>query len=92
MPGEEALPYVRFVGAFVAAVGASYLWALHRPEERLRVVLDLTRLFRLASGGYALAGVCAGWLSPVWLVVTLADAFLIAAQTWLLGKGVGRGK
>jgi hypothetical protein len=31
VPGAEALGYVRFSGAFVAAVGASYLLALARP-------------------------------------------------------------
>jgi hypothetical protein len=32
VPGAEALGYVRFSGAFVAAVGASYLLALARPR------------------------------------------------------------
>jgi hypothetical protein len=53
-PTGDGLVYLRFVGAFVAAVGATYLWALAAPRERLRVVLGATVLFRLAAGGYSL--------------------------------------
>ena len=49
VPGEEALAFVRFVGAFVAAVGACYLWALRRPAERLGVVRGAT--LRVPRGG-----------------------------------------
>jgi hypothetical protein len=90
VPGAEALLFVRFVGVLVAAVGASYLWALWRPVERLRVVLGATILFRLATGTYTGVAVLLGALPGPWCQVTLADFALIAAQAWLLAKGAGR--
>ena len=90
VPGLEALSFVRFVGAFVAAVGASYLWALMRPIERLKVVFGATNLFRLSAGAFTLLGVACGWLSPAWLLVTATDFFLVAAQSWLIAKGACR--
>jgi len=90
VPGAEALLFVRFVGVFVAAVGASYLWAWWRPVERLRVVLGATILFRVATGSYTGVAVLLGALPRAWAQVTLADSALIAAQAWLLAKGAGR--
>ena len=90
VPGEEALTFVRFVGAFVAAVGACYLWALRRPGERLRVVLGATLWFRLAAGSYVLGAVLRGSLDASWLTVTAADYGLIVAQLWLLARGAER--
>ena len=90
VPGAEALLFVRFVGVLVAAVGASYLWAWWRPVERLRVVLGVTILFRLATGAYTGVAVLLGALPRAWGQVTFADSALIAAQTWLLAKGAGR--
>ena len=90
VPGAEARLFGRFVGVFVAAVGASYLWALWRPVERLRVVLGATILFRVATGAHTGAAVLLGALPRAWGRVTLADSALIAAQAWLLAKGAGR--
>jgi len=90
VPGAEALLFVRFVGVFVAAVGATYLWAWWRPVERLRVVLGATIFFRVATGSYTGAAVLLGALPRAWGQVTLADSALIAAQAWLLAKGAGR--
>jgi hypothetical protein len=90
VPGAEALLYVRLVGVLVAAVGASYLWALWRPVERLRVVLGATILFRVGTGSYVAVAVLLGAWSGAWLQVTLADFALVAAQAWLLAKGAGR--
>ena len=90
VPGPEALVFVRFVGAFVAAVGACYLWALRRPVERLRVVLGATCLFRVAAGTFCLVAVCSGWLGAGWLSVVATDYLLVAVQTWLVAKGACR--
>lgn len=84
---EEALTYVRFVGAFVAAVGASYLWALFRADlVRLRAVLEFTLLFRLAAGVFSTAAIAHGWLALPWASVPAADFTLIVIQLWLLTK------
>ena len=90
LPTGDGLVYLRFVGAFVAAVGATYLWALAAPRERLRVVLGATVLFRLAAGGYSLAAVVGGQLGLAWVSVPATDFALVIAQLWLLSKGAGR--
>jgi len=90
VPGSDGLVYLRFVGAFVAAVGASYLWVLAAPRERLRTVLGVTILFRLAAGGYSLAAIALGTLPIAWISVPVTDLGLVALQSWLLAKGAGR--
>jgi len=87
VPSEEALTYLRFVGAFVAAVGASYLWALLRGGvSRLRGVFEFTVLFRFASGLFAACAIARGWLTMSWATVPAADFALIGLQLWLLAK------
>ena len=91
----EALIYLRFVGAFVSAVGFSYLWALMRwkmsgDATLLRSTLELTIWFRVVAGAYSSVAIARGWLSPFWFSVPAADFFLAAAQTWLLRRGVFR--
>lgn len=90
-PGAEALVFLRWVGAFVGAVGASYLVALARGGDGrpLREVFVTTLLFRLAAGGYCAAAVATGALGPRWLVVAAIDLGLAAAQAWLLRRGGG---
>lgn len=90
VPGDEALLFVRFVGAFVGAVGASYLWAAARPRERLRGMLALTVWMRAAAGAFTAWAVLSGALAGGWLAVTATDWGLVVAQVWLLAKGAGR--
>lgn len=85
VPAADALVFLRFVGAFVAAVGASYLWAWSRRDTaHLRFVFAFTILFRLAAGTYSAVAIARGWLPPMWLSVPATDLFLVAAQLWLL--------
>ena len=91
VPGEEGLIYARFVGVFVGMVGASYLWALLGGRAAdLRAVLRFTIPFRLGAGTFCAVAVARGWLSPMWLSVTLADYGLVALQTVLV-KGSWEG-
>ncbi len=91
-PGPEALTYLRWVGAFVGAVGASYLLALGRGgAERLREVFASTILFRAAAGGYATWAVATGALEPRWLTVGATDGALVVAQAWLLWRAARSG-
>jgi hypothetical protein len=90
VPGGEALGFVRFVGAFVGAVGASYLWAGAGPADRLRTMLGATMIFRIAAGSFTAVAVAAGMLDVRWLSVTATDFALVTAQAWLLAKGAGR--
>ncbi|HVU32407.1 MAG TPA: hypothetical protein VHE61_03165 [Opitutaceae bacterium] len=86
LPGAEALVFVRFVGAFVAAVGSMYLWAAVRPRERLRVVLGVTVLPRLFAGTFALVAAWSRRLPLPWLSVTATDYMFVLVQAWLLTR------
>ncbi len=87
VPADDALVYVRFVGAFVGAVGASYLLALLRGgAERLREVFASTTIFRLAAGLFTGLAVATGHLALPWLIVTATDLTLVAGQQWLLRR------
>ena len=87
-PGAEALIFLRWVGVFVGAVGASYLAALlGGGTARLRAVFEFTLLFRTGAGGYCGAMVLLGALEPRWFAVTATDLGLVVAQVWLLRKG-----
>ena len=89
--GAEAIVYLRWIGAFVAAVGFSYLWPLWRREVALlRAALELTVWFRLAAGGYSAWAVATGALPLIWISVPLTDFALAAAQTWFLRRGAFR--
>jgi hypothetical protein len=90
-PGPEGLLYLRWVGAFVAAVGWSYLWALVRRDVALlRHTLELTMWFRVAAGLFSAWAVATGRLDGAWAAVPATDCFLAAAQAWLLRRGVFR--
>lgn len=86
-PGAEALVFLGWVGAFVGAVGASYLATLARGDaRRLRDLFVLTMLFRAAAGGYCAAAVLRGQLEPRWVVVAATDLALVAGQAWFLTR------
>ncbi|MGC4074567.1 MAG: DUF4345 family protein [Nibricoccus sp.] len=89
VPTDDALVFLRFVGAFVAAVGASYLWAWSRRDPaHLRFVFTFTVIFRFAAGTYSAAAITRGWLSPAWLSVPVTDLVLVCAQLWLLRQPI----
>jgi hypothetical protein len=91
VPGTDALVFVRFVGVFVASVGASYLWAsLFARAESFRTVLQLTLLFRLGAGTFTGVAVLAAMLGTAWLAVTATDLTCVLVQAWLLMRGVDR--
>lgn len=86
-PEGEALVYLRFVGAFVSAVGACYLWALVRGgSNRLCSTLELTLLFRLSAGTFSAVAIGLGWLSLAWVSVPVTDFALVGLQLWLIKK------
>lgn len=86
------LVYLRFVGAFVWAVGFSYLWAWRRRQltgdaTLLRATLEITIIFRLAAGSFGAWAIMRGWLMPAWVSVPVTDFLLAAVQGWLLSRG-----
>lgn len=90
--GPEAEVFLRWVGAFVAAVGASYLLAWRKgTDEAFRGVLSATIPFRLAAGLYSAWALGTGRLSPQWASVPATDLALVALQSWLLRKGWQKG-
>jgi len=89
IPGPEALGFVRFSGAFVAAVGASYFVGLVRGSEaRLRGALEFTLLARAAAGMFTGVAVATGLFDRAWLAVTATDLTCVAVQAWMLKKGI----
>ncbi|HTJ78679.1 MAG TPA: hypothetical protein VL357_06750 [Rariglobus sp.] len=85
VPGAEALIWLRWVGAFVWAVGVSYLLALVLGgDARLRTLLELTLPFRFSAGLFSAVAVAGGWLPFVWVSVPATDFALVVAQLWLL--------
>ncbi len=89
--GEDLL-FVSFVGAFVGAVGWSYLWALWRWLRRgdttfLRAVWRVTILLRLAAGSFVVAQLALDNLDLGWFGVPLADFLFAGIQIGLLRAG-----
>jgi hypothetical protein len=86
-PGAEASVFLGWVGAFVGAVGASYLVTLARGGTgRLRDLFVLTILFRAAAGGYCAVAVARGELEARWVAVAVTDLALVAGQAWFLKR------
>ncbi len=84
--------FISFVGAFVAAVGWSYLWALWRWWKRgdvafLQSVWRVTILFRLAAGSFCAVQLVTRELDLGWLSVPVTDFLLAGIQIWLLRAG-----
>lgn len=88
VPAGDGLVFLRWVGAFVGAVGASYLLAVVRGGVgRLRGVLEFTIPFRLAAGCFSAVAVGLGWLPVMWASVPVTDLALVGVQVWLLKRG-----
>ncbi len=90
-PEPDAV-FISFVGAFVGALGWSYLWALHRwlrhgDSAFLHSVWRVTILFRLAAGTFCATQVALDNLALGWISVPLADFTFAATQLWLLRAG-----
>jgi len=85
------LVWMRFVGAFVASVGALYLQALLPPRQggplaRVRPALEATALVRTGIALFVGVSVATGALSAAWLSVFATDAAFAALQVVLLRR------
>ena len=91
----DATPFLSFIGAFVLAVGLSYLYGallVRRTNgmPRLEAVWLLTAIIRSSVAIFVLAAVLKGSLAPGWLGIAIFDGIcaLIQArglrQGWLL--------
>lgn len=87
-PAVSAPIYLRFVGAFVGAVGLSYLYpflgAAARRASRLRTVLEVTALVRICVALFVSVAVAGRALEPAWVTVAVTDAGLALIQITLL--------
>ncbi len=85
--------YMRFIGAFVAAVGSAYwmprLLSPRGLRRRRRTVLELTAWVRCVVGLFVLVAVLAGALGAAWWSVCLTDLGLAVFQVWLVGRFLG---
>lgn len=86
--------FVRWIGAFVLAVGLSYFYpfALRdggavRFGERLAAVFEVTSLARTLVALVAGGAIAAGLLERAWFGVPLFDAAVAASQVVLLRRG-----
>lgn len=76
--------YASFVGAFVLAVGLTYLYPfLLAKTERVRrweVVFETTAISRLAVASFLTVAILAGAMDPLWGLVLFTDLSLALFQ------------
>jgi hypothetical protein len=77
--------FLPFVGAFVAAIGSSYLWGLRRGN--LRGTWEFTALVRGIIGAFVAISVASGTMAAGWLPVAATDLGLALLQIVFLRKG-----
>ena len=87
----EALPFIRFIGAFVFAVGSLYLWGIAWAYRggwgALRSVFWSTAWIRAVICAFGTAAICRGILDTSWAGVPAADGIVAALQLAWLWKG-----
>lgn len=91
-PPEEAVVFVQFVGAFVFAIGMTYLFAWLDQQIRRRLVftrhmLVMTGWVRLVICAFTLKAILQGGLSVSWLSVPVTDGLLAVLQFGILSAG-----
>lgn len=86
----ERSVFVRWLGVFVATVGAAYLYPwLARTARRGRIAtsIEVTALQRGAVAIFVVAAVATAALGPLWLAVACFDGGVAAVQLDLLRRG-----
>lgn len=91
VPEVTQTVFLQFVGCFVAVVGVSYFVGLASWAKfgiaRLRVVWELTIIFRLTAATFVAAEVMLQNLSWQWLSVTVVDLLWCVIQAVFLCRG-----
>ena len=89
IPAEAV--WLRWIGAFVGAVGLTYLYPFALPaagrRSRLAVVLEATALIRLVVATFVGVALLRGWLETGWISVLATDLVLALAQLAILRRG-----
>lgn len=88
----DATPFLSFIGAFVLAVGLSYLYGallVRRAGgvQRLEAVWLLTAIIRSSVAIFVLAAVLNGSLAPGWLAIAIFDGICVLIQARGLRRG-----
>lgn len=88
----DATPFLSFIGAFVLAVGLSYLYGALLVRRtggvpRLEAVWLLTAIIRSSVAIFVLGAVVDRTLSPGWLSVAIFDGICVVIQARGLRRG-----
>ena len=88
----DALPFLSFIGAFVFAVGLSYLYGAMLVvrggcASRLEALWVVTAIMRCSVAAFILARVAAGVLGPGWLTIAFFDGACVLIQAVGLRQG-----
>jgi hypothetical protein len=88
----DATPFLSFIGAFVLAVGLSYLYGallIRRTGgvPRLEAVWLLTAIIRSSVAIFVLGAVVSRTLSPGWLTIAVFDGICVVIQARGLRRG-----
>ena len=89
---RDATPFLSFIGAFVLAVGLSYLYGallINRTGgvPRLEAVWLLTAIIRSSVAIFILAAVLSGTLPAGWLTIAVFDGICVLIQARGLRRG-----
>lgn len=89
---HDAAPFLSFIGAFVLAVGLTYLYGalLFRRAgnvARIETVWLLTAMIRASVAIFLLAAVLNGSLAPGWLAIAVFDGICVLIQARGLRRG-----
>lgn len=89
-PGDDTS--MRFVGAFVCAVGLTYLfasipWRRNERAARIEQVWWSTAIIRTVVALFVAGCIVTGRLEMPWATVAAADAGVAGVQLWWLKKG-----
>lgn len=89
---HDATPFLSFIGAFVLAVGLSYLYGAmlvrrSRCVQRIETVWVLTAIIRSSVAIFIFAAVLNGSLAPGWLTIAVFDGICALIQASGLRRG-----
>jgi hypothetical protein len=88
----DATPFLSFIGAFVLAVGLSYLYGALLVRRtggmpRLEAVWLLTAIIRSSVAIFVLGAVLNHTLAPAWLSIAVFDGICVVIQARGLRRG-----
>jgi hypothetical protein len=88
----DALPFLSFIGAFVLAVGLSYLYGallIRRTGggPRLEAIWLVTAIVRSSVAVFVVAAIAGGSLEPGWSTIAFFDGACVLLQAVGLRKG-----